>query len=87
MTTRRSTEHHALGEKKQPSSTTHSTGRTRFITLMLPHEIRPFYGIGEMAYEAATGGMRRQNLFAEGHQANDNDATNRSYEWIGLVDP
>lgn len=39
--------------------------KDKFVTWMLPHEIRPFYGIGEMAYEAATGGLRNQNLLAE----------------------
>lgn len=39
--------------------------KDKFITWMLPHEIRPFYGIGEMCYDAANGGLRRKNLLGE----------------------
>lgn len=39
--------------------------KDKFVTLMLPHELRAFYGIGEMAYEKANGGLRRENMVLE----------------------
>lgn len=36
--------------------------KNRFITLSLPHELRGFYGLGEMAYSAANGMMRGKNI-------------------------
>lgn len=41
-------------------------GDKKFITLALPHELRGFYGLGEMAYSANNGKLRHENVPLEG---------------------
>ena len=38
---------------------------SKFMTIPLPHELRPFHGIGEMAYSKMTGRMRHENIAKE----------------------
>ncbi|WP_332457544.1 LPD38 domain-containing protein [Petrimonas sp.] len=39
--------------------------KDKFVTLMLPHELRAFYGIGEIGYSYMNGRLRHQNILSE----------------------
>ncbi len=39
--------------------------KDKFITLMLPHELRAFYGIGEMGYSYMNGRLKHTNMATE----------------------
>ena len=53
MTTRSVSKYCSMGKKEQPGDV-YSRTKGKFINYA-PHELRAFYGIGEMAYEKVNG--------------------------------